>query len=435
MPDTLTQALHYLRDLGQPDALAACGLAFGHRPKVNAHIHLPPNFSAFTTVDEALTRAANEGVGVLGVSNYYDYAVYGDFVTLARQRRIFPLFGLEIIALDDKLVQNKIKVNDPGNPGKIYICGKGITKIAPFSPEATRLLNIIRHADRTRMAAMVQRLEDVFRAGGLPTGLTEAAVIDMVVRRHNVPRDRVYLQERHLCQAFQEVLFEKVPADQRLAVLTRIYGIAPKAPANAPVPVQNEIRSNLMKVGKPAYLPETFIAFPDALKLILELGGIPCYPTLADGAKPLSPFEDPPETLLQNLATWNIQMAEFIPARNTPEVLRRYVLAYRNAGLAVTAGTEHNTLDNLPIAPACLNGAPIPPDVQEIFWEGACIVAAHQFLTLHGRCGFVDAAGQPNPAYRSASDRLAAFQQLGEAVIATYHQKISNDQIPMTNYQ
>jgi hypothetical protein len=47
--------------------------------KNNAHIHLPPNFSAFETVEQAVDLAAAQGVRVLGVSNYYDYAVYDDF--------------------------------------------------------------------------------------------------------------------------------------------------------------------------------------------------------------------------------------------------------------------------------------------------------------------------------------------------------------------
>ena len=30
-----------------------------------------------------------------------------------------------------------VKVNDPGNPGKTYICGKGITRFDAMTPEAT----------------------------------------------------------------------------------------------------------------------------------------------------------------------------------------------------------------------------------------------------------------------------------------------------------
>ncbi|MCX5682728.1 MAG: hypothetical protein NT049_03485, partial [Planctomycetota bacterium] len=66
---------------------------------------------------------------------------------------------------------------------------------------------------------------------------------------------------------------------------------------------------------------------------------------------------------------------------------------------------------------------PVPEDVKDIFWEGACVAAAHQFLSLHGECGFVDAQGAPNPAYKTAEERIAAFRRLGAAVMETYFRK------------
>jgi hypothetical protein len=252
--------------------------------------------------------------------------------------------------------------------------------------------------------------------------LSEADVIDMVAKRHGCPRERIYLQERHVCQAFQEAIFAKVPATERIEKLTRAFGLtsAPKFGAEEAVKIQNEIRAQLMKAGKPAYVAETFVNFEQAFRLILELGGIPAYPTLADGTSPICPFEQPVDKLIENIKGCGFHCAEFIPIRNTPEVLSQYVLAMRAAGLVITAGTEHNTLDLLPIEPACLKAAPVPAEVQEIFWEGACVVAAHQFLTLHGECGFVDAQGNPNPKYPDAASRIAAFRSLGEAVIQRY---------------
>jgi hypothetical protein len=244
----------------------------------------------------------------------------------------------------------------------------------------------------------------------------------MVARRHGCPRERIYLQERHVCQAFQEAIFVKVPAAERIEKLTRAFGLtsAPKFGPDEAVKIQNEIRAQLMKAGKPAYVDETFVNFEQAYRLILELGGIPAYPTLADGTSPICPFEQPVEKLITDLKARGFECAEFIPIRNAPEVLSHYVRAMRASGLVVTAGTEHNTLDLLPLEPACVKGAPVPPEVQEIFWEGACVVAAHQFLTLHGGCGFVDTQGRPNPNYPNATTRIAAFRSLGEAVIQRY---------------
>lgn len=424
MSQHAAEALAFLKGLGTPKDLAA--RAGGGSPparlKSNSHIHLPPNFSAFQTVSQAIELAAAQGIGVLGVSNYYDYEVYGDFVEGARKAGIFPLFGLEIICLIDDLVKQGVKINDPGNPGKMYICGKGITRFAPFSAEATRLLGIIRHNDSARMREVISKLAEVFAQRGLPIQLTEADVMGMVAKRHGCPRERIYLQERHVCQAFQEAIFARVPAAERIEKLTWAFGLAapPKFGPEEAVKIQNEIRAQLMKAGKPAYVAETFVNFEQAQRLILELGGIPAYPTLADGTSPICPFEEPVEKLIADIKARGFECAEFIPIRNTPEVLTQYVRAMRAAGLVVTGGTEHNTLDLLPIEPTCVKALAVPEEVKEIFWEGACVVAAHQFLTLHGECGFVDAQGKPNPDYPDANARIAAFKSLGEAVIQRY---------------
>jgi hypothetical protein len=175
------------------------------------------------------------------------------------------------------------------------------------------------------------------------------------------------------------------------------------------VAVQNDIRSSLMKAGRPAFVDETFIGFEDARRLVLELGGIPCYPVVADGASPMGDVEQTPDRLIAELEQRNLHAAEWIPVRNSVRVLSDYVRAMRQAGLAITAGTEHNTLDLIPLEPQCRDGQ-VPEDLRAIFWEGACVVAAHQFLCLHGECGFVDAQGRPNPAFDSAESRIRLLQ-------------------------
>ena len=78
--------------------------------RINAHIHLPPNFSAFETVEQAVDLASAQDIGALGASNYYDYEVYGEFGALALKNGIYPLFGLEIIAMSESLRLSGAKV-------------------------------------------------------------------------------------------------------------------------------------------------------------------------------------------------------------------------------------------------------------------------------------------------------------------------------------
>lgn len=424
---TIDAFMHTLRTIGDPNELIS-GAERSHsshiRPEANAHVHLPPNFSAFQNIDQALEMAEKEGVKALGASNYYDYTVYGRFATLAKRKGIYPLFGLEIIALMDDMVESRTLINDPGNFGKIYICGKGISKFSPMSEEATRLLRTIRENDSLRMNVMLQRLCAVFIATGIDIHLTPESIKERIALRTDVSPNTVYLQERHLAQAFQEALFETIPEEDRLQKLQAIFG-APPRNAMDPVSVQNDIRSHLMKTGKRAFVPDTFVDFDHAHKLILALGGIPCYPTLADGAKPICGYEEPVGNLIDKLRKLNVHTAEFIPNRNTPEVLSRYVCAMRDAGFVVTAGTEHNTQELLPIKPTCVGGAPIPEVVRNIFAEGTCVLVAHQYLGLMGLKGYVESDGTLNSKYAADNERISAFRALGERILVKYQSAAS----------
>ena len=423
MPHPLDRTFDALRGLAAPDELrrmAAEGKAPAGRPKCNSHIHLPPNFSAFESVEQAVAMAAEQHVRVLGVTNYYDHRVYGAFGDAARGRGVFPLFGLEIISLVEPLVRAGTLINDPNNPGRMYICGKGAVGVAAPSGRAAELLGAIRRNDTERMAEMVRRTAEVFVAAALDTGLDTDAVIDGIVERHGCLRDSVTLQERHIAQAFQEALFRLVPAGERPAALEKLYGKQSKCEPEDAVKIQGELRSNLLKSGRPAFVEETFLSFEQAHELILALEAIPCYPTLADGASPICEFETPVDRLVGELRGRNIHMAEFIPTRNTPEVLGEYVRAMRAAGVAVVGGTEHNTLSLIGLEPTCIGGAAVPDDVKDIFWEGMCVCAAHQLLRLYGEAGFVDGSGRPNTDYATAEDRIAAFAKLGAAAIQMY---------------
>jgi hypothetical protein len=424
MAETLHDALELLRDIGSVEELMdAADRGYGpeSRLRSNLHIHLPPNFSAFDSIAQAVDLAADQDVRVLCASNYYDFGVYADFVSFCRSKHIFPTFGTETICLIENLVQQGVLINDPGNPGKMYYCGKGIAQLSSLRARAEEILEGIRLRDGRRMVEMIAKVESIFADHALPTQLTEDRIRQAVADRHGCGIGQVVLQERHIAQAFQEAMFRTVPTGQRVEALGKLFGLRDYTvdPADA-VAVQGDIRKHLMKAGKPAFVPDTFGGLGEARQLVLELGGIPCYPTLADGASPICPYEDPVESLIERLAGVDVYCAEFIPVRNDPETLKHYVTAMRQAGLVVLAGTEHNTLDLLPIEPRCVGGVEIDDDLKDIFWEGACVVAAHQFLTLHGQCGYVDDRGELNPDYEDAEERIRSLALLGSAVIQTW---------------
>lgn len=414
----MANTTEFLKNLGDPNEIKQADKPLDTLP-ANTHIHLPPNFSAFNSVEQAVEKAASEGIKVLGCGNYYDFTVYDKFVELVKSNNIFPVFGTEIIALEKQFQADGIRINDPGNPGKFYICGKAIAKFENFTPKATELVDYIRTSDAKRMAQMAQKMGQHFKSNGIDIALDADEIIAKLAAKCNCPTETITLQERHLTQAYQQVLFEKMPAADRAETLTKIYYTEPAADINDPVAVQNEMRSMLLKAGKPCFVDEEFVSLSQAQTLICQLGGIPCYPVLADGSKVRCEYEQTPETLIEKLKSNNINMAEFIPNRNSQAVMTEYVKEIRAAGIAVVAGTEHNTLDLIDILPACKDGD-VPPQAAEIFWEGTCVSIAHQFMIANGQPGYVDENGNLNNQYKNADETIKAFAKIGSEVLRRY---------------
>jgi hypothetical protein len=387
------------------------------RPILNTHVHLPPNFSAFETAEDAVETAAAEGIRVLGASNFHDHRIYGRFADAATAAGIVPLFGLEFIVVVDSLRDAGTKVNDPGNPGRMYLCGKGVSPFATPTATAARLLAQARAADTDRMRAIVPLLRACFAEAGLETALSTESIADEVAKRAGVPREWVVLQERHVAMAFQEAVFLAVAPERRHALLGRAFGGPAGNAVDDPIAVQGEIRSRLMKAGRPAFVPESPVSFDDAHRLILEMDGIPCYPTLADGAAPVCPWEEPPDALAQRVLGRGIHAAELIPSRNRSAVVDAYVAAFRDAGIIVMAGTEHNTRERRPLEPRCVDGTLPSLTAREAFREATCVVAAHQHLRASGRPGYVDRGGRLNPGFPDGESRIRWFAEMGAELI------------------
>ena len=391
--------------------------ALGPRLLFNTHLHVPPNFSAFTTVEDCVRTAEAEGVKVIGTSNFHSFGVYDRFDAAAREHGLKALFGLEFISVLDEAMRADMTVNDPANPGRAYICGKGIPNPSDPGAEAVTFMAEAKVANEARHTRMVDLTRELFAQAGLEVDVTYDSIVELVCERADVPAEWVILQERHVALGFQEALFASLPADQRGTFLEKLYGQPARAAADDVVGTQGELRSKLMKAGCPAFVDETPVPFEDAVRFIRGTGAIVVYPTVADGADPICGYEDPVEDLVERLGQHSIYGAELVTGRNTPECVDTYVKAWRDAGIFVTAGTEHNTLDRIPLDPTCVNGAPISETSRDIFWEGVCVVAAHQHQKQRGEAGYTDERGALNPGFPDAESRIRHFAEMGAHLI------------------
>lgn len=392
-------------------------LPVAERPAFNTHVHLPPNFSAFQTVEDAIATAAREEVRVIGSSNFHDFGVYDRFETAARANGVAALFGLEFISVLEEEQRKGVKINDPGNPGRAYICGKGIPAPASPSIESKRFMDAARASNEARARQMVDLMGSLFSEAGLELEVGYDAIVAGVAKRAAVPSEWVVLQERHVALGFQAALFERVAVDRRAALLAKVYGQPARAAGDDASAVQGELRSRLMKAGCPAFVEESPIPFSEGLEFVRGLDAIVIYPTLADGADPICGYEDPVADLIERILAQDIYGAELIPVRNTPQVVDAYVKAWRDAGIFAMVGTEHNTQERIPVAPTCLDGVPLSPTVRDITWEGTCIVAAHQHLRQLGKAGYVDRRGKLNPTFPDGETRIRYFAELGEELL------------------
>lgn len=357
----------------------------------NTHVHVPPNFSSDTTLDQLLTQARSEGVRVVGTSNFFGLEVLTGFTTKAREFGIHPLLGVEIITVDAELEAQGWTVNDPQNPGRYYLQGRGLNA-GLIEADASPVAREIRGRNDARAEQQVRVLSGLLEEAGLPFSCTAADVAEEVATRNGVPTGWVSLQERHISRAFADRLLRLDPA-HRGVVLTRALGHEPRCDPGDAGSIQTELRSDLMKSGQPGFVADSPTSFADGYAMTLQLGGFPAYCAVADGADPVCDYERPADALARRIRERDIYAAELVTVRNTVRCVDEYVAAFSSAGLVVTGGSEHNTPHRLPLALTCVDG-PLSDFAAGAFWEGACILAAHTELVAHGEVGYVDAAGQ-----------------------------------------
>ena len=320
---------------------------------VNAHLHTPYSFSAFSSIGEALNKAAEEGVKVVGINDFYSTDGYGEWKEGCARRGLFPLFGIEFIALNAEDQATGLRVNDPNNPGRTYISGKGLACPPILSGEPLRQLEAVRAESNAQVERMCAKLNEWLKAEGY------GIVLDFKEIREKLTMGSI--RERHLAKAL------------RLALCPEVEN---------PAQVENDLRSKLLKAGGPAFVPEdpkAFLPMETVQRIIEAAGGIPTYPFLADDAKGhFTDFEGDLQKAADTLKKRGFRSVEFITTRNTTAVLEQYAGYLEDEGFIVTFGSEHNTPAMEPIRLRTRDAAELSPKLKAIGWRGACAVAAHQ---------------------------------------------------------
>ena len=320
---------------------------------VNAHIHTPYSFSAFSSVGEALEHAAEEGVKVVGINDFYSTDGYGEWKEGCAARGLYPLFGIEFISLNAEDQAAGLRVNDPNNPGRTYISGKGLAYPVILKGEPLRKLEAVRAESNRQVEQMCAKLNEWLKAEGKPIQLDFSEIREKFTKGS--------IRERHLAKALR---------------------LAMEPDAENPAKLENELRSKLLKAGGPAFVPESpeaFLPMKTVQEIIEAAGGIPTYPFLADDAKGnFTDFEGDLMKAADTLKKRGFRSVEFITTRNTTAVLEQYAGYLEDEGFIVSFGSEHNTPAMEPVKLHTRDAAELSDKLKAINWRGACAIAAHQ---------------------------------------------------------
>ena len=378
--------------------------------KVNAHLHTPYSFSAFLDIDDALDRAVSEGVKVVGINDFYTTAGYDDWAEGCKKRNLYPLFKIEFISLNEQDQKNGMRVNDPANPGRTYLSGKGLSY--PFKldePYASQLANV-RKESNDQVEAMCGRLNELLSVTKMDFSL------DFEWIKNELTKGSI--RERHLAKALRLKVYEKCENDEaaiKILMQELFGGKEMKSGTEDVAGVENEIRGNLLKAGGAAFVPETaeaFLPMQTVCDIILAAGGIPAYPFLADDANgKYTDFESDLERVAEQLTERGFHSVEFITTRNHVDLLEKYASYLHDKGFVVTFGSEHNSPMMEPVELFARNNVPLTENLMKINFEGACVIAAHQHLVSQGLRGYVDGKGNADRTKREE------FVKLGKELI------------------
>jgi hypothetical protein len=390
------------------------GLSIPEYREANGHIHTPYSFSSFSDIDVVFKMAAAEKIAVLGINDFFVTDGYDVFHEGCLEHDIFPLFNIEFIGLLKEEQKNGIRINDPNNPGRIYFSGKGLDYPFETGRKQRKQLKLLIKESQVQMKAMIEKLNQLIQRDYpnilLSYNLIKEEFAHELVRERHIAKALRVLATRRFCEP-----------EQQLEFLEKLYGKKSKAGLSDVAALENEIRSNLLKSGGAAFVEEdekSFLELKKIISIIIKSGGIPCYPVLLDDPSgKFTEYEEDPEKLYVSLKKLGIECIELIPGRNDHKTLKDFVHFFNDKGFIITFGTEHNTPEMKPLTVSTRGFVPLDDSLKKIAWEGACIIAAHQYLRADGRQGYVLEDGSHSNKQKNE------LMKLGQLVIEYYLKK------------
>jgi hypothetical protein len=401
--------MYILRDYPAKEELLSSVKNPNRIHEVNGHVHTPYSFSAFADIAQIFEMAKKENVKIVGINDFYVTDGQQPFYEEAVKNKVFPMFNMESICLMKEEQKQNIRVNDPNNPGRCYFTAKGLNYPFSLNPDLKKKLDAVIAETQVQVKAMVKKCNEWLDS------CMSGIKLDFDDIKKKLAKDLV--RERHIAKAIRIAIWEKTKTDaDRIALLKQIYGGKDSKTGISNIPaLENEIRGMLLKAGGLAFVAEdenAFMSLEDVIRMYLDAGAIPCYPVLLDDPKgKCTEFETDYGNLHSELTKRGIGCIELIPGRNDLKILTDFVRFFNSKNFVILLGTEHNAPEMMPLTCDTRGNVPLTEELRKIGYEGACVVAAHQYLKAKGQEGFVFPCGHIK------NDQKADFIKLGHAVI------------------
>jgi len=350
---------------------------------VNLHIHTNESFSVFNSPTEAAWKGYAAGLEVLGINDHYTIAGHREFGEACRILGLKATFNIEAMAMSEGAKRNGERYNDPKNPGRTYLCGKGVVQDLEPGSSSGKILGEMRAAFRRRCEEMAEKVSALLKEVDPSLSLAFHDVLKLT------PHGNV--TERHIAQALTKLVKHRFarPKDRK-AFLTRLIGSFDQEDLSSGDRFQDLIRNRLLKAGGPAYVEEPPEAFPSIqriVQLFRDYGAIPSYPVLGN---PVTEKENDLDSLFDEMEGYGIYAVEVIPKRNMRKRLQEILSVAEKHGFPVFNGTEHNTKTPEPL----LDRFSRDPMFMPVFERGAFLVLGHQFLSRYVGRGYVNRSGE-----------------------------------------
>ena len=301
--------------------------------RTNTHIHSPYSFSISKSVNEIIKLAKKENIKVIGINDFFTTAAFKE-LSKSQLDNIYPMYNIEIFCIDDVLADQNIRLNDRRKPGKVYLTGKGIQYPYSISSDLSKRLSVQR---TKRNLAAKDSVE-----------LINNKVGDRIINFEEIyGSTRGYVSNRHIKKSIPNEAWSKY--------------------------------SNTLIDIDDWFVQEEYMSLESGLKLLDDMGCVKCYPLLLDDDDgSFSELEENLISLKDYLLKHGISCVEFIPGRNSSQVVETAVDFFVGHGFIVLAGSEHHSM-TLGHTSLLLD---ITKRVEEIVFKGCCSIVSYQHIGI-----------------------------------------------------